>query len=106
MGEYIKIGCMILICGFLAGCAVSENDSMKSDELKYVIKLEAIDAYPQNKAAKEDFTSVQDFAYKLFYSAFDAENPVVSPVSAYLASGMAAVGANGETKAGKMGETL
>lgn len=95
----IRIGCIILVCGFLSGCCMLKNNSIQSDKKNHVIELEKIDSYPQNKTAMEDFSSVQNFAYQLFYSVFDKENPVFSPVSAYLAAGMAGTGADGDTKA-------
>ena len=40
---------------------------------------------------------VQDFSYRLFLQSMEEENPVLSPVSAYLALGMVSEGAKGET---------
>lgn len=47
----------------------------------------------------QDFTDiVPGFSYDLFAQAIEEENPVLSPVSAYLAMGLAGAGASGETR--------
>lgn len=47
----------------------------------------------------KSYESVQEFSYELFQQNLDEENPVLSPVSAYLALGMAGKGAKGDTLA-------
>lgn len=46
----------------------------------------------------ESYKNIQKFAYDLFAQHIDSENPVLSPVSAYLALSMAGCGADGTTK--------
>lgn len=46
----------------------------------------------------ESYKNIQKFAYDLFAQQIDSENPVISPVSAYLALSMAGCGADGTTK--------
>ncbi len=46
----------------------------------------------------ESYRNIQKFAYDLFAQHIDSENPVLSPVSAYLALSMAGCGADGTTK--------
>lgn len=46
----------------------------------------------------DSFAPVQQFSYELFSQNLDDTNPVLSPVSAYLAMGMAGLGAKGETR--------
>ncbi len=41
--------------------------------------------------------ALQNFSYELFAGSMEQENPVLSPVSAYLALGLAGAGAEGET---------
>ena len=43
------------------------------------------------------YEPVQAFAYELFRANMEKKNPVLSPVSAYLALGMAGMGAKGDT---------
>lgn len=45
----------------------------------------------------DSFEPVQQFSYELFLQNIEDTNPVLSPVSAYLAMGMAGLGAKGET---------
>ena len=47
--------------------------------------------------AIKDYASLQEFCYALFAENTDEENPVLSPVSAYLALSMAGMGADGNT---------
>lgn len=44
------------------------------------------------------YASIQNFSYELFAQNIASENPVLSPVSAYLALSMAGVGADGTTR--------
>lgn len=46
----------------------------------------------------ESFAPVQQFSYELFSQNLEDTNPVLSPISAYLAMGMAGLGAVGETR--------
>lgn len=46
----------------------------------------------------DSFAPVQQFSYELFSQNLEDTNPVLSPVSAYLAMGMAGLGAEGETR--------
>lgn len=46
-----------------------------------------------------EYTALQEFSYALFGENMNAENPVLSPVSAYLALTMAGMGAGGNTEA-------
>ena len=46
----------------------------------------------------DSYAPVQDFSYRLFKENIDSENPVLSPISAYLALSMAAEGASGDTE--------
>lgn len=48
---------------------------------------------------EEAYVSVQDFSYKLMAESLETENPLLSPLSAYLALSMAASGADGATEA-------
>ncbi|MBQ2802615.1 MAG: hypothetical protein IJF07_01805 [Lachnospiraceae bacterium] len=47
---------------------------------------------------QESRRQLQDFSYKLLEQNLALENPVLSPVSAYFAMGLAGLGARGETK--------
>lgn len=47
----------------------------------------------------ESYQNIQDFSYQLFSEQLEAENPVLSPTSAYLALAMAGFGSEGNTKA-------
>lgn len=46
----------------------------------------------------KSYQSIQDFSYQLFSEQLEAENPVLSPTSAYLALAMAGMGSEGNTK--------
>lgn len=45
----------------------------------------------------DSYAPVQNFSYRLFQANMEEENPVLSPISAYLALGMAGTGAKGVT---------
>lgn len=89
-----------LVAGLLAGCG-NQPESMWGVE-----KLTANSEVSQSEGdIYEEETSmdegVQEFSYKLMTEALaqsEQENPVLSPVSAYMALSMAATGARGETK--------
>ncbi|MBO5033514.1 MAG: serpin family protein [Lachnospiraceae bacterium] len=47
----------------------------------------------------QSYEDIQNFSYQLFGENLESQNPVLSPVSAYLALAMAAFGSDGSTKA-------
>ena len=46
----------------------------------------------------ESYQNIQQFGYRLFSQQINSKNPVISPVSAYLALAMAGCGADGTTR--------
>lgn len=69
------------------GNAVRANNLTETNEKEIVIDY-SIDSYEM----------LQDFSLELFEYNYEKENPVISPVSAYLALAMAGAGAEGETR--------
>lgn len=72
----------------LCGCSKVTELTVKEDK-----------ALPENSIEQINYDFVKEFSFALFKQLIDADNPVISPVSAYLALSMAGSGADGTTKA-------
>ena len=96
--------------GMLSGCtrdagAVSKQQKESggekgsiSNEMLYAENLtEGLDTQICIDYAIKTYEPVQTFSYELFKQNMSEDNPVLSPVSAYLALGMAGTGAKGAT---------
>lgn len=103
---------MLLAACSLGGCSGSSTNTVSiprqsepSEEKGSENNTETQEA-PTDKATTTDdktaellsFDALNDFSYKLFAENMDEENPVLSPVSAYLALSMAGLGAENDTK--------
>lgn len=78
---------IVAVC-LLTGCSAGERPEELTEDVNTRVMIDySIDSY----------APVQDFSYELFSRNLDGSNPVLSPVSAYLAMGMAGLGARGET---------
>lgn len=69
-----------------------ESETETGEETSLDNAAERIKCYSYNDAV------LKDFSYKLFQENMDEENPVLSPVSAYIALSMAGLGAENNTK--------
>ncbi len=99
----------VILCSLLAGCAQdADNPSEDKKENNKVSSKKNEQVYAENLTAGldtkialdyeiESYEEVQSFAYDLFRYNIAEENPVLSPVSAYLALGMAGTGAEDTT---------
>ncbi len=106
-GIFIIITVIAVVCVFSA-CArkaekmsvVPETEEKKNDSLEAesIPSTENITQSVCIDYTIESYKNVQKFAYDLFAQHIDSENPVLSPVSAYLALSMAGCGAEGTTK--------
>ena len=115
-GRWLSI---VLAGSMLTGCGISPDgvepltaDGEAAQEHQTVVgdmqdqPLGAGDAEPVRLADsggwdREDDSSVEalrDFSWQLMLQNMDRENPILSPVSAYLALGMVGMGAQGETE--------
>jgi len=83
---------LILALTTLAGCSSRQND-IAATEITKDVPMAVIDY-----ADEEIQGDVGEFSYKLFGQEME-ENCVMSPLSAYLAVGMAAAGSKGDTRA-------
>lgn len=80
------------------GFAAENTDALQSTPTRQT----ALEEGTHGTQEGEPDEGIREFAYKLMTEALtksEQENPVLSPVSAYLALSMAATGARGETKA-------
>ena len=107
----ISLLCMgALVAGMFSGCAEREEDTPKgekvsvseqgetSNEILYAENLtDGLDTQICIDYSIKSYEAVQNFSYDLFQQNMEEENPVLSPVSAYLALGMAGTGAKGAT---------
>ena len=109
--KLLSILCMgMTMIGMLSGCKgdVSGDYSERDDVNEEVVTKRNEQIYAERLTddadtqicidyAIESYEAVQDFSYELFKQNITEKNPVLSPVSAYLALGMAGTGAEGET---------
>ncbi len=111
--KFVSLMCMAaLMASVMAGCGRDDRDEPKEESTS---KSEHVSSqnevlYAENLTADLDtqicidyeiksYEPVQTFSYELFQQNMGEENPVLSPVSAYLALGMAGKGAKGDTLA-------
>lgn len=108
----ITLNLFLVIC-LLAGCSVGKNRNNENNSDKEgnanadTDSLSGTDMIELTKDVNtricidysiESFAPVQQFSYELFLRNQEDTNPVLSPVSAYLAMGMAGLGAGGKTR--------
>ncbi len=107
----VSLLCMgVLVVGMMSGCNQEAVEGSKrekvsggekgrtSDEILYAENLtEGLDTQICIDYAIKSYEPVQTFSYELFEQSMSEDNPVLSPVSAYLALGMAGTGAKGAT---------
>ena len=97
--------CLVGACGKMESESrkkesVTVADEEREDQMKPVVE-EAADQVEQGITIDysiESYESVQKFGYDLFAQCIQDPNPVLSPVSAYLALSMAGCGADGTTQ--------
>lgn len=109
--KFVSLICMAaLMASVMAGCGEEDRDKSKGggtpksehvsseNEVLYAENLTAdLDTQICIDYAIKSYEPVQTFSYELFQQNMEEENPVLSPVSAYLALGMAGKGAKGAT---------
>ena len=109
--KFISILCLgALVAGMFSGCGQNEGSIPKGEKAsaKEQGRIQNEILYSENLTENLDtqicidysiksFESVQKFSYELFKQNLEETNPVLSPVSAYLALGMAGTGAKGAT---------
>ncbi|MCM1187358.1 MAG: serpin family protein [Lachnoclostridium sp.] len=102
----VGVGALLVFC--MAGCGSqgqsntrTENSIQTADDSQAGNDI----LTGSNRQTKEgalvgepaSYTFVQNFSYELFEQNIEQENPVLSPVSAYFAIGLAGIGSEGET---------
>ncbi len=100
----------VFVVSMLSGCGQDRGEAPKEEkepvsrqgsiqnEILFAENLtENLDTQICIDYAIKSYEPVQNFAYELFEQNMDEDNPVLSPVSAYLALGMAGTGAKGAT---------
>lgn len=111
--HYLTAASIGLLAFVFCGCGKENKESVISESpQEYKAALEDTKSAADVKSltdreipvvcidyAINSYDSVKDFAYHFFEQNLDEENPVLSPVSAYIALSMAGVGADGETRA-------
>lgn len=119
--KIVSIMCAgVLLTGLLAGCGGWGTDLPKEGTVDVGEEKGGIGGVPEDAAGStmtvkaenltanlgegisidysiQSYEAVQNFSYELFRENMTEENPVLSPVSAYLALGMAGAGAKGDT---------
>lgn len=92
-GRMKRIAVIIMCLMMLAGCANSDISGIGDKTIS--ISASDVDVH----ALSDNITVLSDFTQRLFANVLesDKENPVISPVSAYIALAMASDGAEGET---------
>lgn len=90
---------LIMISAVCIGCSSYSSDGFTSSSKIHAKELTGDAGYAQNlDYDKQSMQPVQKFAYDLLAYNIEEINPVLSPVSAYIALCMAGNGAEGETK--------
>ena len=93
---------VMLTASLLAGCTNTQEltiDTQKMDEGQEVVNLsEQTSTAIEMDYEIDSYQSVQDFGFALFKENMNETNPVLSPVSAYIALTMAGEGAEGNTR--------
>lgn len=104
--NYLTAAIILTVC-FLGGCAsenmsaaavpmqskTAEHESSAAEE-KPAIEDVAVD----KEMTKDSYAALNKFSYELFGENMDEDNPVLSPVSAYIALSMAGMGAENNTR--------
>lgn len=93
MSGYVLMAAMALslgACGQQTGTAPVPETGMPP-------VTETGTAQVPEKTDRDPAFALQEFSYELLALSLESENPVLSPVSAYLAIGIAGIGAEGET---------
>ena len=98
---------LMVIC-LMTGCSAGDNrnngDSNSNSSTSSLSGTEPVELTKDVNTivcidySIDSFAPVQQFSYELFSQNLEDTNPVLSPVSAYLAMGMAGLGAEGETR--------
>ncbi len=83
----------------LAEEATAELESESEVEMEIETEIEReTEIAIEDEASEDEYNSLKSFSYELFSKSMDEENPVLSPVSAYVALSMAGLGAENNTK--------
>ena len=103
--RFVKLLTLSLISSILTGCGALARDAGKksqdAEEKLNKIKAEALTADQETDVTFDvnivSYDTVNGFSYELMKHNLEEKNPVLSPMSAYLALSMAGNGARGET---------
>lgn len=88
------LGVCAIVGSVLGGCAREQSPGAGSEPENLTVgAADAVYCY----AEEPEFSAVQAFSKEIFRESLDDTNPVLSPVSAYLALALTGAGANGET---------
>lgn len=100
----LLVAVLLAVCA-LGGCAGSNVSAVsvprESEPTKQARKVTAekpTAVKPDTPITASSYDALNEFSYQLFAENMDEENPVLSPVSAYIALSMAGIGAENNTK--------
>ncbi len=90
-----KLLSILMVAGLLTGCRGVEScpAELLTSEIKNTAEAQKVSICPRVNPDG----SLWDFSYRLFLENINEANPVLSPVSAYLAMGMVGLGADNDT---------
>lgn len=95
-----KIVMLLYLCTlasvFLSGCGLG-GQGKKGEHAKEIESSQGV-CIDYEELSKLSMEPVQQFSYQLFLNSMEKDNPVLSPVSAYIAMCIVGNGAEGETK--------
>ena len=96
-----KVVALLLTCCMLAGCGASNTEILTNTI--YCLAENPDDGQSDSAGTTDEgaggTVALWDFSYKMLQENMEDTNPVLSPLSAYLAMGMVGLGAEGETLA-------
>lgn len=107
INEILLSAAMLSAFCFLGGCTSSSTSVVSIPRESKVPEPESTASgetltnstvTTDNKTADISYDALNEFSYKLFAENMEEENPVLSPISAYMALSMAGLGAENSTK--------
>lgn len=95
MKKWIQIGCIgvVMLAVLFSACGTA-----KYDEMELTSDTKSVVCFDTEVYERDGFAAVQEFGLSLLKEQLEESNPVISPVSAYIALAMTGDGTSGNTR--------